>query len=145
MNESNAATINYKWRMKMSSRTQRVKGDIVRIPTLEELESVGWEWYIGGKTIYHPDFEVPNYMMGEEMRKWLGKTVTITGIDATVKGHNLYGIEEDGESWRWCFDFFDELLVNEVKYGCPGHEEGMYPIDNWFICKHCGDNLREIK
>ena len=123
---------------------KRNKGDIVRIPTLEELESVGWKWYLGGKILYHPDFEVPNYRMGESMQKYLGRTVTLKGIDITVKGNHLYGIEEDGESWRWCFDFFDKLLT-EVKPAACSCEEGMTPIDNWFICKHCGDNLREIK
>lgn len=124
--------------------TTRSKGDQIRIPTIEELEAAGWLWYLGGSTIYHPDFTVSNYRMGKSMQKYFGKTVTLIGIDATVKGHHLYGIVEDGENWRWCFDFFDEMLTKSLN-GCSGHEEGMTLIDRWIICKHCGTNLKEIK
>lgn len=121
----------------------RKKGDLIKIPTLEELESDGWLWYNGGTSIYHPDLSVVNYRMGEDMQKYFGKTVTLIGIDLIINGHNLYGIEEDNENWRWCFDFFDERRPLPACFF--NHEEGMTPIDGWFICKTCGTNLREIK
>lgn len=129
--------------------TTRTKGDRIVIPTLEELESVGWLWYTdklgySNDPIYHPDFKVLNYRMGKEMQKFFGKTVTLIGIDATVEGHHLYGIEEDGEQWRWCFDFFDEMIDKNINT-CSSHEEGQTPIFGWLICKHCGTNLKEIR
>lgn len=125
----------------MIKMTTRTKGDQILIPTFEQLEEAGWIYYLGGSTIYHPDFGVENYRMSKEMQKYFGKTVTLIGIDATISGHHLYGIEEDDEDWRWCFDFFDKTLTDVI---CAGHEEGMYPIYGWFICKHCGTNLTEI-
>ncbi len=116
------------------------KGDKSRIPTFEELESVGWIWT--KQSMYHPDF-VSNYVIVPEMRRYCGQIITVMEIYKTIKGHHLYGIEEDNKSWRWCLDFFDQLIIDKNK--CTEHEEGMTAIDGWAICKHCGTNLREIK
>ncbi len=124
--------------------TTRNKGDKILIPTLQELKSAGWKWYQGGSTIYHPDFPVAAYRMSRAMHTYFGKTVTLIGIDVTVKGQHLYGIEEDNEDWRWCFDFFDEMITKSLN-GCTGHEAGMTLIDKWIICKHCGTNLKEMR
>lgn len=32
-----------------------------------------------------------------------------------------------------------------IRISICSHIEGSTPIDNWFICKYCGENLRKVK
>jgi len=56
---------------------------------------------------------------------------------------NWYYVEEE-DYFIWpVFTFLEgDKFLNILKHKCI---EGMTPLDGWFICKTCGDNLREIK
>lgn len=106
----------------------------------EQLKKKGWKLSSGsGKkaTFYpgdytHKDFTCGGIIQWEMIEDWQGKTLTVSGIAS--KYIRWYFVEEN--SYMWPVDQFLSL------HTCI---EGMTPIDGWFICKTCGDNLREIK
>lgn len=117
------------------------KGHKFTVCSLEELCKDGWGQgapALSTKRYSHKDF--PKYLLPPEdiMSKYEGKTLTVDKISTFAK--NCYWVEEN--IWEWPVAAFDEMEY-EVKtiHVCI---EGMTPIDGWFICKHCGMDLRRI-
>lgn len=102
----------------------------------EELKTLGWKLQPAyGWCYYHDNFP-GNYITYTMIEKYQGKTLTITSC---VQEH-WYNVKEDRDRWAWPVATF--LMLPTVIHIC---EEGMTPIDGWFICKYCGSNLKEIK
>lgn len=130
-------------------------GDILTIPSLEELQSLGW-FLTKKDKLTHDDLDSYNYNMNADMMAWLGKTVTILdkegNFNLTLDGEDvgqLYSIKEDN-AWAWCFPLFNHQfrhndLIKSSSSLCISHVEGITPIFGWFICKNCGTDLREVK
>jgi len=96
----------------------------------EELMKKGWFKPSRSGSYEHNDYNgvITQKMIDQNH----GKTLTVNGHI----NQNWYSVEEN--DWQWPVDVFDEVNGHL-------HIEGMTPIDGWFICKTCGDNLREIK
>lgn len=122
-------------------------GDRVYIPTYENLKMLGWQdkksvalRYDYG--VFHDDFEPRSFIIHRLMyHEYGGKWVT---VDSPLTGYSgSYRIKEDNGEWRWPLDLLNKQ-ISHFTISCL-HEEGMTAIDGWIICKHCGDNLRELK
>ncbi len=109
-------------------------GTTFTICSHEELIKKGWVY---DRHYVHEDFphnSITDYMIGKNE----GKVLTVT---FSVRGQtNWYRVEENNCYWPVATFLSD--LSKTTAHIC---EEGMTPIYNWFICKHCGANLREIK
>lgn len=131
-------------RKRTGGKMKYKKGDQYLLPTFEQL--VGWGW----KPVYDPNTFEPtlqhwinshkcNIYISCEMMKLLGTVITIKD------GGSHFGSYLDKLSYFWPLGLFDkqrgEVVVAGVQCDC---EEGMTPIDGYIICKHCGNNIREI-
>lgn len=112
-------------------------GTKFKICTHEELMKKGWaqDGSTSQSSYEHEDYHgVITFMMIENNQ---GKTLT-------VKAHhrqNWYAVEEN--EYMWPVNEFEEIFFKvNIGHFCI---EGMTPIDGFFICKTCGNNLREIK
>jgi len=111
--------------------------------THEELEKKGWKLSSGVVTgafkgdYSHRDFTCGGIIQWEMIEDWKYSTLTVKGIATSYI--RWYFVEENNYLWP-----VDQFMLTTVPYlhNCI---EGMTPIDGWFICKTCGDNLREIK
>jgi len=129
-------------------------GDTLTIPSLDELQSLGW-FLTKKDKLTHDDLDSYNYNMNSQMMAWLGKTVTIRNkegnFNLSLDGEDvgqLYSIKQD-ITWAWCFPLFNHQLRHSKLTGamrvCFSHVEGRTPIYGWIICKICGKDLREVK
>lgn len=105
----------------------------------DELVEKGWEEE--DEQYFHDDFS--GNCISEDMLDFEGRVLTVANEMAI---DNWYLIEEDDSYWSWPVATFmpasDVLLVTPSGHAC---EEGMTELGGWFICKHCGTNLRKIK
>lgn len=91
----------------------------------------------GYEHIHFPGAQLTKEMIDDNE----GQILTVKEDDfAPIYGaDNWYSVEEN--LWVWPVDTFLETKIIDFTHTC---EEGMTPILGWFICKTCGDNLREI-
>lgn len=118
--------------------TKLTKGTKFIVCGHEELKNLGWNFDPGGGgESYYRHHNFPGNSITHGMiEKYQGKTLTI------VKGwvqEGWYIVEDNG--WAWPAATF-LMLPPTLDHTC---EEGITPIDGWFICKQCGTNLRIIK
>lgn len=110
----------------------------------EELMDKGW-WEDDEINVhsegnyYHDDFQACSITF-KMIRENEGKTLTVTGydpfLDKTLASRTWFTVAENPYVWPV------STFLRVSHHTC---EEGMTPIDGWFICKICGDNLKEIK
>lgn len=107
----------------------------------EKLMDLGW-WEDDDEHYYHDDFQACSitFKMIEENE---GKTLTVTGKDPALDNELAvwlwYTVAEN--KYVWPVSTF--IIVSDTNdHACV---EGMTPLDGWFFCKICGDNLRTIK
>ena len=79
-----------------------------------------------------------NWISYTMIENWQGKTLTVKGLAYGCS--EWYSVEENNFTWPIATFLGD--MVSTKDHKC---EEGMTPIDDWVICKTCGDNLRKIK
>lgn len=119
------------------------KGDKYLLPTSDELKKIGWRTLYNSKD-FTPYLQYKNIpIINCDMISFLGTCVTIK--DRSVTG--CYTILED--VYFWPLEVFDETRYRISPDGCLKFlfepcEEGITPIDGYFICKHCGENMRKI-
>lgn len=108
-----------------------------------ELLNRGWKQeYPKITTTRYKHDDYPELLINYEMiEDHQGKTLTVSDLVEpgliTYSAKRWYNVEEN--NWRWPVASF---LENDLGHTC---EEGMTPICGWVICKHCGDNIREVK
>ncbi len=120
------------------------------MPTYDELIKLGWQdatHITLDKGLWHEDIGNRNFIIHETMYNDFGGTWVTIDFPLTSHSDGLYRIIEDDSNWCWPLYVLHEQWNNyNFMQGITcNHEEGITPIDGWFICKHCGDNLREIK
>jgi len=118
-------------------------GDDFLLPSIKNLIELGWKHNI---CITHP---VSPVSITSHMFDKLDTLVTIDCIDNIFEG--CYFITKVTYNYTWPIDLLNKQMT---KYritpdGCSKFlfdpcEEGMTPIDGYFICKHCGENMRKI-
>ncbi len=112
------------------------EGTTFTICSHHELIKKGWIYRKDVSEYIHDDFpdNIISYRMIDENE---GKILT---VKSSVQ-KDWYGVKEN--TFYWPVATFLEIdLPKSSSHTC---QEGMTPIYNWFICKICGDNLREIK
>lgn len=109
----------------------------------DELLKKGWMHVPNGifsDTYLHDDF--PGCPINAVMIKdYEGQTLT---TNEDCRRDDWYHVDEES-FWIWpvaTFLLIGTFVDDENEHTC---EEGMTPIDCWFICKTCGTNLRQIK
>ncbi len=120
------------------------KGDPVYFPTYVELKLLGWKDNTGNYGLLHDDCNSKSFIIHKKMYILGGRIVTVD-VPVSEYTEGLYHVKEDKNSWSWPLDILNEQWINYNKSSSHIHEEGMTPIDGWFICKTCGTNLKEIK
>lgn len=119
-------------------------GTKFKVCTHKELVKKGWQLrisWLGKAALYeHDDFKkggVITYSMIEDNQ---GLTLTIIG--KSINFLNWYYVKENPNLWPVA-TFLETDIINTLS--CDSCVEGVTPIDGWFICKTCGNNLRKIK
>ena len=122
----------------MKSDRMIKEGTTFTVCSHKELTEKGW-YFVGAGNHYIKD-------------DWPGNSITYDMIEdnkgniLTVKNDTYkkswFSVEEN--SYWWPVSVF---LETEPEFWLNFHtcEEGQTPIFGWFICKHCGINLKEIK
>lgn len=109
----------------------------------EELMDLGW-WTKDDEVspdghYYHDAFQSCS-MTFKMITENEGNTLTVTGcdhfLDKALSSCTWYTVAENMYVWP---------VVTFLRRSTHACEEGMTPIDGWFICKICGDDIREIK
>lgn len=121
------------------------KGHTFKVCSLDELINSGWSKGLHrGKRYSHKDFARYVLPPDEIMRKLEGKTLTVD--KKSTFAQNCYWVKDN--IWEWPVAAFEDIAGNLVVtkniktiHVCI---EGMTPIDGWYICKHCGMDLRRI-
>jgi len=101
----------------------------------DELLKKGWE-YSSDKYL-HDDFS-GCHINGSMIEDYEGQILT---TNEKSSRDDWYHVDEES-FWIWPVATFSEAA--EVLTSDHTCEEGMTTIGGWFICKTCGDNLREI-
>lgn len=121
------------------------KGDVFLLPSMKNLIELGWNHVHISHSIKHQDslVTITPFMFDK-----LGTLVTIDCIDTIFDG--CYFITKVTYNYTWPIDLLSKQMLN-LRYTVPSPcifyancEEGMTPIDGYFICKHCGENMRKI-
>lgn len=103
----------------------------------DELIEKGWEKEYQG--YFHDDFK--GNCLAIKMLEYEGRILTVKN-EAPIL--DWYIIQED-YAWTWPVATFtpaaDIIRFQSYSHTC---EEGMTELGGWFICKHCGTNLRQI-
>lgn len=122
------------------------KGDVFLLPSRENLIEFGWNLDPISHSLIHPvsPVSITTYMFDK-----LGTLVTIDCKDNIFEG--CYFITRVTYNYTWPIDLLNKQMT---KYritpdGCSKFlfepcEEGMTPMDGYFICKYCGENMRKI-
>ncbi len=116
-----------------------VKGTKFTICDHHELKEKGWT-QAKNKDYFNLDFgnhTIP--LLWSMIANWQGRILTVLCESHLIE--RWYQVEENFCLWPVA-TFLKETELTHPKCEC---QEGMTPIDGWFICKHCGTNLREIR
>ena len=108
-------------------------GTKFKVCTHEELIKKGWVHIISSYS--HDDFS-NLVILSKMIDDYTGKTLTIK----KERTKNWYTVEEN--EWQWPVATFLDTEIIDFTHTCV---EGMTPLLGWFIWKHCGRNLKEIK
>lgn len=125
------------------------KGTKFIVDIHKELEKKGWTLGYGYHSEYtHDDFN--GVLTWQMIETYGGKALTVKDLAVWSflkhqEHDKWYTVEENKHQWPVSV-FLEITEKSNFLDGCIGGcIEGMTPIDGWFICKTCGDNLREIK
>lgn len=125
--------------------TEIKKGTQFFVCARDILEEKGWvESYGDYRHDDFPDNTITGDMMDEN--EWEILTVE----EPTWMQKDWYTVEENEFDWPVATflnpDVFHQMALSAYNMS-KAHicEEGMTPIGNWFICKHCGNDLRSIR
>lgn len=119
------------------------KGTQFEVCGHEGLLKKDWKYSLAGKIYSHVDYQ-QSYIVKSMIDSHEGEILTVIGLNDRVTPKKWYFVQENGYFWPVA-SFLE--TSNDIDSICEGGEceEGMTPLDGWFICKKCGFNLRTVK
>ena len=118
------------------------KGTKFIVCSRDELIEKGWYKTDSGgsvpSSLSHDDF--PGDTVNDDMLSKCDEFLTVVYLLPGKTG--WYTVIENSFNWPVATFLESASIINAHVHVC---EEGQTPIFGWFICKTCGDNLREIK
>ena len=111
----------------------------------DELIDRGWKYSIPAHWYSHEDYP-ESYIVKPMIEDYEGETLTVESLNLNVKPKVWYFVRENSFFWP-VPSLLNENIADDFGSICERDTciEGMTPLDGWFICKNCGDNLRTIK